>query len=223
MFLYLAGVYLGAIACAVSDVYSMVVGASGGVFALVGLHVANLLINWSELRHSKVNRSGTLLFVAIICGIEVFEIVVSSRAKTSHSAHVGGFTGGLLLGIMFLWNPVVTRFEKYIMLPAAIIGAVTFAGFGSYWVFSHFPPKEIFGHSFPSQYSNPPCCWQVSDCAGLDVDYYGNFVCSSWLERVESESRSEVISSHLIAHDNMISSCSEMKSVSWIGRNRTTV
>ena len=50
--LYNTGVVMGALTCGFTDVYRSVVGASGGVYTLLGVHCANLVLNWSMLGNS---------------------------------------------------------------------------------------------------------------------------------------------------------------------------
>jgi len=73
LFLYQTGVFMGAITCSVADVYSNVVGASGGVYCIVGIHIANLLVNWSEMKRSYWNHWVVLITLVIMVGLEVWE------------------------------------------------------------------------------------------------------------------------------------------------------
>jgi hypothetical protein len=45
-FIYQLGVGVGALTCSVIAPYTAVVGASGGVYCIFGMHAGNLLINW---------------------------------------------------------------------------------------------------------------------------------------------------------------------------------
>lgn len=96
--------------------------------------------------------------------------------STSHAAHYGGFTSGLLLGIVFLRNPHLHWREKYIIIPAALALACCALFGGIFWTFTHWPPKYMF-HLESRTYTNPPCCWQVADCHGLRPSDYEMFKC----------------------------------------------
>lgn len=50
-----AGVIAGGLACALADPYSRVVGASGGVYCVHGIHVANFVLNFEEMRRGLCN------------------------------------------------------------------------------------------------------------------------------------------------------------------------
>ncbi|KAH8052267.1 hypothetical protein JL722_10368 [Aureococcus anophagefferens] len=53
-FIYEMGVVCGALACVMSDPYIAVVGCSGGVYCLFGIHVAHMILNWSDMKHSAI-------------------------------------------------------------------------------------------------------------------------------------------------------------------------
>ena len=57
---YNFGVGFGALWCAMVDVYSIVVGCSGGVYCLMGMLLANLVLNWSVLGCAEGPQGGGL-------------------------------------------------------------------------------------------------------------------------------------------------------------------
>lgn len=201
-FLYAFGVYMGAIMCGCVDVYTSVVGASGGVFCILGLHVANLILNWDELNRALWNRWILFSMLVILLGIEAYVTYTSSSSNVSYAAHAGGFLGGIILGIIFLRNPVLGVREKYFFLPMAYILSAVFVGGGTAWVFTHWPPEFLFQVGHSGQWENPPCCWQVASCSGLSPDDYGLFSCvTTGVDR---------ITSFLVAEGQVYSSCSAM-------------
>ncbi|XP_060243151.1 rhomboid-related protein 3 isoform X3 [Meriones unguiculatus] len=61
---YVAGVVAGSLAVSVADMTAPVVGSSGGVYALVSAHLANIVMNWSGMKcQFKLLR----MAVALIC------------------------------------------------------------------------------------------------------------------------------------------------------------
>ncbi|XP_053850994.1 rhomboid-related protein 3 isoform X2 [Vidua macroura] len=63
-FVYVAGVVAGSLAVSVADMRAPVVGSSGGVYALVSAHLANIVMNWSGMKcQFKLLR----MAVALIC------------------------------------------------------------------------------------------------------------------------------------------------------------
>jgi hypothetical protein len=79
--------------------------------------------------------------LSFLVAIEVVETYNNRSETTSYAAHYGGFTAGLLLGIIFLRNPILKWREKYILVPLAVLVATIFLGGGTYWVFTTWPPE----------------------------------------------------------------------------------
>ncbi|KAJ1449642.1 peptidase S54, rhomboid domain-containing protein, partial [Pelagophyceae sp. CCMP2097] len=95
---YNLGVTLGALTCAFSDPARAVVGASGGVYTLIGLHTADVCLNFDAMQSGlrRVVRTALCLLVPVT-DLLVYVLVVKST-DTSYSAHIGGWIGGFLLG-----------------------------------------------------------------------------------------------------------------------------
>ena len=173
-FVYTAGVYSGAIVCGMTDVYNNVVGASGGVYSIVGMHVANLVTNWSEMNRSYWNHWVILFMLLLSCTLEIHETISNRVDEVSYAAHYGGFATGLFLGLIVLRNPVLRFHEKYIVLPIAFVSIMTLLLGGSAWVFTQWPPKHLH-HLNGNQ--DPPCCWLAANCKGLREEDYSLFTC----------------------------------------------
>ena len=63
-----AGVVAGALACCVCDPYAVVVGASGGAYALMGAHVGAIFKDWDRLKHGVLDRNARLgIFLLLLC------------------------------------------------------------------------------------------------------------------------------------------------------------
>lgn len=58
---YLSGVLLGCMGASIFNPTNSLVGASGGVFALVTAHIAIVILNWSQMRLALVN-----LFICLV-------------------------------------------------------------------------------------------------------------------------------------------------------------
>ena len=74
-------------------------GASGGVYALVGAHVANVVMNYKEMRFGIVR---SLIFGVLIVADVALALYkrygTDEDTKVGYMAHLGGFFGGLFLG-----------------------------------------------------------------------------------------------------------------------------
>jgi len=95
-----AGVIAGALCWFVGGAHGYVVGSSGGVYALIGFHFEDLMMNWRE-RHFK--RVILFILLAFAC-VDALTWVMSqgmTKADYSYSAALGGGLGGLIFGSFF--------------------------------------------------------------------------------------------------------------------------
>ncbi|XP_062827080.1 rhomboid-related protein 3 isoform X3 [Anolis carolinensis] len=109
-FVYIAGVLAGSLAVSIADMTAPVVGSSGGVYALVSAHLANIVMNWSGMKcQFKLLR----VAVALICMSFEFGRAVWLRfypsayppcPHPSFVAHLGGVAVGITLGVVILRN-----------------------------------------------------------------------------------------------------------------------
>ncbi|XP_078241294.1 rhomboid-related protein 3 isoform X1 [Pogona vitticeps] len=109
-FVYIAGVVAGSLAVSVADMTAPVVGSSGGVYALISAHLANIVMNWSGMKcQFKLLR----MAVALICMSFEFGRAVWLRfypsayppcPHPSFVAHLGGVAVGITLGVVILRN-----------------------------------------------------------------------------------------------------------------------
>ncbi|XP_068607334.1 rhomboid-related protein 3 [Brachionichthys hirsutus] len=107
---YLCGVLAGSLAVSVTDMTAPVVGSSGGVYALVSAHLANVVMNWSGMKcQFKLFR----MAMALVCMSAEFGRAVWLRfyppafppcPNPSFVAHLGGVAVGLTLGVVVLQN-----------------------------------------------------------------------------------------------------------------------
>ncbi|XP_032418749.1 BUB3-interacting and GLEBS motif-containing protein ZNF207-like isoform X2 [Xiphophorus hellerii] len=100
----------GSLAVSVTDMTAPVVGSSGGVYALVSAHLANVVMNWSGMKcQFKLFR----MAMALVCMSVEFGRAVWLRfyppafppcPNPSFVAHLGGVLVGLTLGVVVLQN-----------------------------------------------------------------------------------------------------------------------
>eukprot|EP00930_Biecheleria_cincta_P032708 TRINITY_DN22680_c0_g1_i1.p1 TRINITY_DN22680_c0_g1~~TRINITY_DN22680_c0_g1_i1.p1 ORF type:complete len:444 (+),score=31.15 TRINITY_DN22680_c0_g1_i1:53-1384(+) len=114
------------------------IGMSAGLYALVGMHVADLALNWTQSRFRYVK-------LTLILGVGISEIVtpfIMGPGRTSHSSHGGGFTLGLLAGLLLVRDPKVKRFEWLLqVLVLFMLSGLTL--FSCYWL-TQWPPRSIW-------------------------------------------------------------------------------
>jgi len=152
--MYELGVFGGACCYLVADAHTGVVGTSGGCFALIGIRMGDLLMNWSE----RPKRWIRLCFLVSLIIINIIAEAASSPeggVSTSNAAHFGGGVAGLLAGVAFGRNLKRERWEVGLQIAVVILGialVIFCMGTGLQW-----PPRNIF--------EDDPWCWmrQVSN------------------------------------------------------------
>lgn len=60
--IYIAGVLAGSLGTSVFDPDVYLVGASGGVYALLAAHLANVMLNYNNMQYGFLRIVGVLLF-----------------------------------------------------------------------------------------------------------------------------------------------------------------
>ncbi|KAM4735161.1 rhomboid-related protein 2 isoform 1-T2 [Anableps anableps] len=102
---YLAGVLAGSLASSIFDPLSGLVGASGGVYALIGGYFMNAVVNFREM----IPLLGVfrILIIIIIVGTD-FGFALYRRfgshdggIQVSFVAHLGGIVAGMTIGYVF--------------------------------------------------------------------------------------------------------------------------
>ncbi|CAL4244543.1 unnamed protein product [Meganyctiphanes norvegica] len=107
--LYLAGVVAGSLGTSVFDAEVYLVGASGGVYALLAAHLANVLVNYSSMQFGVMRLIGISFVAAADMGFAVYDYYTGSRSglPVSYIAHMTGALAGLSLGLV-----VLKRFQE---------------------------------------------------------------------------------------------------------------
>ncbi|XP_077975663.1 rhomboid-related protein 2-like [Styela clava] len=105
---YMAGVIAGSLASSIFDPYTILVGASGGVYAMFTAHLANVILN-GDVMHKVSSLLRTFFVLFILCfdfGYSIYRRFDSSSggAKVSFVAHVAGALAGLTMGLIVLKN-----------------------------------------------------------------------------------------------------------------------
>ncbi|XP_054733888.1 protein rhomboid-like [Anastrepha obliqua] len=112
--IYLAGVFAGSLGTSVVDSEVYLVGASGGVYALLTAHLANILLNFSQMRYGITQLLRVIVFVSCDLGYAFYakyystKSVVNMEAKAlprvSYIAHLTGALAGFTMGLLVLKN-----------------------------------------------------------------------------------------------------------------------
>ena len=110
----MSGVAAGSLATSVTDPDVYLAGASGGVYAIIAAHLANVIFNWSEMEFAGLRLIAFLLLAGIDTGIAVYYRYIEVDTQVGYAAHAAGAAVGLLLGIVVLRNLRVKTWERVI-------------------------------------------------------------------------------------------------------------
>mmetsp|Transcript_26612 Transcript_26612/g.70249 ORF Transcript_26612/g.70249 Transcript_26612/m.70249 type:complete len:503 (+) Transcript_26612:105-1613(+) len=169
------GVFGGACCFFVNNPFDTVVGMSGGCYSLIGMHFADLIMNW----HQKKFRLPTLVFILLLAGADISSYLMTmSSENASHSAHMGGAIAGLIIGIMIGENKKVMTHERVIQVICTILG-IGLVGGCLAWNYTTWPPTDLWGSQGYCWYrqvwisGQNMTSWQCARCGGTEcIDYF---------------------------------------------------
>jgi len=107
-----------------------------------------LIMNWGSTNKGLLNHWTRLLVMAIILGLDFYLHEVNPSATTSYTAHVGGFLGGAVMGIVLLDNLEVTWLESHFILPGAWAFAIAITAWAVYNYSYYFPPEVYHNKNY---------------------------------------------------------------------------
>ncbi|KAH8058874.1 hypothetical protein JL721_9444 [Aureococcus anophagefferens] len=170
---YYMGVTLGALFAAAWVPYGSLVGASGGVYCFMGVHMGNLALNWRRMHRGLLNNWRRLGIYAFLLGIDFAQYFGSGGGETtSHAAHAGGYLAGFCVPFIFFTDVDSENwFHHQVLRPLAI------AFTGLMWIHSAvflLVPPVWPARSFEE---HAPCCMTLLGCDALDQADYGRFSC----------------------------------------------
>jgi len=156
--MYTVGVVGGGLAWMLLDPDTKAYGASGGCYALLGMHLADLILNWRQ----KKFRYPMVVMLAAIIGVETAGYISSVQGDASniaHSAHAGGLVSGLLIGMMLTRNIDKKCWERALQVVAlfACVGLVCFSL--AWWFSSPLPAVRSLWND-----AEGPLCWIGQVC-----------------------------------------------------------
>uniref|UniRef100_A0A3P9NHK1 Rhomboid-related protein 2 n=1 Tax=Poecilia reticulata TaxID=8081 RepID=A0A3P9NHK1_POERE len=133
-FVYLAGV-LASLASSIFDPLTVLVGASGGVYALYGGYFINAVVNFKQMKLIF----GVARILAIVSIVADFSYALYRRfanleggVQVSFVAHLGGIVAGLTIGYVFFIN-FNTKLCKNPLFWICILGYAVFIIFAVFF------------------------------------------------------------------------------------------
>ncbi|XP_075162410.1 rhomboid serine protease stem cell tumor [Haematobia irritans] len=130
--IYFSGVLAGSLGTSIIDPHVYLVGASGGVYALLAAHLANVMINYHQMRYGILRLASILFFASCDVGFAVYGRFVDDYPSVSFIAHLTGALAGLTIGVLVLKNFEQKLHEQLLwwivlgMYTACIIFAIIF-------------------------------------------------------------------------------------------------
>ena len=104
--IYLSGVIAGSLATSIFDPHTILVGASGGIYALLTAHLANVLLNYHQMQLGILRVVGVILVASADVGFAIYDRFSRdpSQPPVSFVSHVAGALSGLTIGLVVLKN-----------------------------------------------------------------------------------------------------------------------
>jgi len=112
--IYVCGVIGGSLASAIVDSDTYLAGASGGVYAIIAAHLANVVFNWAEMEFPALRLAAFLMLAIADTGVAIYYRYQGVDTEVSYAAHIAGAVAGLLLGLVVLRNLQVKRWERVV-------------------------------------------------------------------------------------------------------------
>ena len=127
---YLAGVLAGSLGNSCFDSSSYLAGASGGVYALLAAHLANVLLNFSEQQLSVVRLAFIFVLASSDVGFAIWDRYSSEDElpPIGYVAHLTGALAGLTLGLVVLQNFEQRLHTQCVWWAALVVYAALAAG-----------------------------------------------------------------------------------------------
>mmetsp|Transcript_13041 Transcript_13041/g.39418 ORF Transcript_13041/g.39418 Transcript_13041/m.39418 type:complete len:1132 (+) Transcript_13041:91-3486(+) len=184
-FVYQLGVGAGSLTCSFSDIHKGVVGASGGVYTLIGLHSSDCLVNWRALAQDmRLLVRGTLCLIVPTLDLVLY-VFFYKDDSTSYASHIGGWIAGFLFGLAFLQQVSESALHVYVTRPLAGLLLVAYLTFAFCWHQFTYPPKfflngpfwELRSYTTRDEESTGSCCWQLQNCQDVDASDYDRLSC----------------------------------------------
>ncbi|XP_050337460.1 protein rhomboid isoform X3 [Bactrocera neohumeralis] len=105
--IYFSGVLAGSLGTSIFDPEVCLVGASGGVYALLAAHLANVMLNFHQMRYGILRLINILVFASCDFGFAIYARYAEEyphSPSVSYVAHLTGALAGLTIGLIVLKN-----------------------------------------------------------------------------------------------------------------------
>uniref|UniRef100_A0A0R3RFF1 Rhomboid domain-containing protein n=1 Tax=Elaeophora elaphi TaxID=1147741 RepID=A0A0R3RFF1_9BILA len=142
------------------------IGCSAGVYALIGAHLSNLIINWAEMPFRLVRLLIISAYIFTDTASAIYRRFQTDECdRVSYTAHIAGAVTGLLMGVIILHNLKALYWER-------ILTVVSLVLFGAIFLF--LTAMVIFVNPFSKPVWDTVHCKNEPDLLDID-DYYTDF------------------------------------------------
>lgn len=128
---YMSGVLAGSLGTSIFDMQAYLVGASGGVYALLAAHLANIVLNYSHMELGILKLAAVFIIASADVGFAIWGRYSSdgTEAPVGYTAHLMGALAGLTMGLVILKNFEQKLHDQYIwwIALAVYLGCMVFA------------------------------------------------------------------------------------------------
>ncbi|KAG5900300.1 hypothetical protein JTB14_000826 [Gonioctena quinquepunctata] len=115
LIVYFFGVLMGSLAHSVMHREYSLVGASGGVYSVLTVPIAAVILNWRDMSHPAIHMLFFGTIAALDVGVKYYNFSVNEvKSKVSLGAHLGGAVVGLLFGVNIIKNIRESKIERVI-------------------------------------------------------------------------------------------------------------
>jgi len=125
------------------------IGMSAGCYALMAMHLSDLVINWRQTRFRWLK----FLMLVSFALADLIDVLsggsLHQPLSTGHFAHAGGYTGGMLTGFL-LGKDIKAKEYKTTIRVVAVTLSFCLIAFYVWWV-EKWPPRAIW--------DTLPFCW----------------------------------------------------------------
>ncbi|CAL4079091.1 unnamed protein product [Meganyctiphanes norvegica] len=141
---YQAGVVAGSLGTSVFDANIYLMGASGGVYALLAAHLANVLMNFHNMHFGILRLLGIFILASADVGFAIYDRYAHEKVglPVSYIAHLMGALAGLTLGYVVLKN-FEQRLHKQLLWWVALGAYAACTLFALLFNLLHTYPHEI--------------------------------------------------------------------------------
>jgi len=181
--LFQTGVLGGGLCTWLTSAHTNTVGASGGSYALIGMQIADLVLNWKQKRLRKM----LAIFFIFFLSVDMFNFTYTKGSNISYSTHSGGLITGFFAALV-LGRKLVHSRRGAVVRGWAIFSLFIMGVLSCGWYLTNpFPAVRGASELFYNPDFIGPWCWVAQAC--IFPDYAEGGTCPSEWQCVGCQTR----------------------------------